>query len=207
MGVTLTSGWRGSNELQWEVTLARRSGVRPSISVGCEAWEGSRWEKEGVRVMVVGDGVLRSGEMIELLAIFRVEIPPLLAMESFLGEHLTGVVLLLPDFFPEEPVPPKLSLFGTSARALRLTLGVLGRGKVTFNPDLISPEPRASLRLIIFRGLRLSPGLRCSLRSLALGEREQFSVEVDSVRGALGFLLDTSPGLSSFLLLPFTAAT
>ena len=155
--------------------------------------------------MVVGDGVLRSGEMIELLAIFRVEIPPLLAIESFLGEHLTGVVL--PDFFPEDPVPPKLSLFGTSARALRLTLGVLGRGRVTFNPDLISPEPRASLRLIIFRGLRLSPGLRCSLRSLALGEREQFSVEVDSVRGALGFLLDTSPGLSSFLLLPFTAAT
>lgn len=201
----MTSGWRGRTELQCEVTLARRRGVRPSMSVGCEAWEGSRWEKEGVRDIVVGDGVLRSGEMIELLVIFRVEIPPLLAMESFRGEHLTGVELA--DFFPEEPETPKLSLLGTSARALRLTLGVVGRGSVTFIPDLISPEFRASLRLIIFLGLRLRPGLRCSLRSLALGEREQFRVEVDSVRGALAFLLDTSPGLSSFLLLPFTAGT
>ena len=65
--------------------------------------------KEGVRDMVVGDGVPRSGEIIELLAIFRVEIPPLVAMESFRGEHLTGAVLA--DFLPEEPETLKLSFF------------------------------------------------------------------------------------------------
>ena len=57
----------------------------------------------------MGEGVPRSGEIIELLAIFRVEIPPLVAIESFRGEHLIGAVLA--DFFPEEPLTLKLSFF------------------------------------------------------------------------------------------------
>ena len=92
--------------------------------------------------MEEGDGVL--GEIIVLLAIVRVVNLPLLFMESFLGEHLDGVVFA--DFLPEEPL--NWSLLGIGSG-----VGVVGRGRVLLSP-------RASPRLIIFLGLLLSPGVR-----------------------------------------------
>ena len=140
--------------------------------------------------MSVGDGVARSGEMIELLAIFRVDIPLLLLRDSFLGEHLTGVAELDNCFLGV--VPPKFSLLGRSPMLMLTGLMV----------EVMFSTRATSAKFISFLGLLLKPGLRCSRKILALGDREQFNFAVESDRGARGFLLDISPELSNFRLPP-----
>ena len=92
--------------------------------------EGSKRENDGDLVND-GEGVEMSGDMIELFAIFSVDIPPLFVRVSFLGEHLTGVLGLLGFFLGV--TPPKFNLFGRSAIVAILEL--LGLATIPFFRD------------------------------------------------------------------------
>lgn len=100
---------RGMVELQWEVMLALRRGVRPGKSVGwLRPVEGSSMVKDGTRCRVE-EGVVQSGERMELAVMVSLEMPGLLVMDNLRGEHLMG------DMVEVLEGVPKLSLcFGTS---------------------------------------------------------------------------------------------
>ena len=144
--------------------LALNIGVLPGMSVSWEAWppdtaEGSSSVQEA-DLLKVGEGVVRSGEMMELLAIFRVDIPALLVMvRCFLGEHLTGVPLLMPSGCFLGVVPPKLSLLGSSVTVLTLKLAAGLTAPDPADSTCLSTPVANSPRCKSFLGLLLSPSL------------------------------------------------